>query len=67
MCCGISHYFKQLVFNNLKQVCHIAPCFDEFYNEIIKEGQIDVLVQFWDIELNKANTGFVNELLGKAW
>ena len=41
--------------------------FDESYNKISKQGQMDLHVCFWDIENNCVATWYFNsEFLGKA-
>ena len=43
---GLESYFKEMLLNNLKEFPQIFPCFDEFYNSVIKIGQMDVLVRY---------------------
>ena len=50
----------------VKQTPYIVISFDESYNNVIKRGQMDVLVRFWDSIVNKVSTQYVNiEFLGK--
>ena len=45
----------------------IVISFDESYNNVIKRGQMNVLVCFWDSTMNKVSTRYVNnEFLGKS-
>ena len=64
---GLAPHFKELLFNNLEEATYIVPCFDESYNRVIKKGQMDVLVRYWDINLSRVNTRYVSsEFMGKA-
>ena len=64
---GLAPYFKEMLLDNLSEVIHIVPCFDELYNSVIKKCQMDVLVRYWDVSLNKVNTSyFSSEFMGKA-
>ena len=56
-----------MLLDELKKASYIVPCFDESYNSVIKKGQMDVLVRYWDVRLNKVNTRYVkSEFMGKA-
>ena len=64
---GLAPYFKEMLFDELKTASYIVLCFDESYNGVIKKGQLDVLVRYWDVRLNKVNTRYVkSEFMGKA-
>ena len=46
---------------------YIGISFDESYNNVIKRGQMDVLVHFWDSNVNKVSIWYVNsEFWGKS-
>ena len=64
---GLAPYFKEMLLDELKKASYIVPCFEESYNSIIKKGQMDVLVRYWGVRLNKVNTRYVkSEFMGKA-
>ena len=64
---GLAPYFNEMLLDELKKASYIVPCFDESYNGVIKKGQMDVLVRYWDVRLNKVNTRYVkSEFMGKA-
>ena len=64
---GLAPYFKEMLLDELKKANYIVPCFDESYNSVIKKVQMDVLVRYWGIRLNKVNTRYVkSEFMGKV-
>ena len=64
---GLAPYFREMLLDELKKASYIVPCFDESYNSVIKKGQMDVVVRYWDVRLNKVNTCYVkSEFIGKA-
>ena len=60
---GLAPYFKEMLLDQLRKASYIVPCFDESYNSVIKKGQMDVLVRYWDVRLNKVNTRYVKSEL----
>merc|ERR1711874_963533 len=47
---GLAPYFKQILENKLKEVPYYSISFDESYNTITKNEQMDFSVRFWDEE-----------------
>ena len=60
--------FKEMLLDNLKEVPHIVLCFDESYNSVIKKGQVDVLLKYWQVNFNlKINARYISsEFMGEA-
>ena len=53
---GLAPHFKEMLLDNLKEVPHFVPCYNKWYNSVIKKGQMDVLVRCWYVNLNKVST-----------
>ena len=53
-------FFKLNLLDILKQTPYIVISFGESYNNVIKRGQMDVLVYLWDSNMNKVSTQYVN-------
>ena len=67
ICYGLAPFFKLNLLDIVKQTPYIVISLDESYNNVIKRGEMDVLVRFWDSNLNKVSTRYVNsEFLGKS-
>ena len=49
----------------VKQTLSIVISFDESYNNVIKRGQMDLLVCFWDFIVNKVSTPNINSAFFK--
>ena len=47
---GLAPHFKQILENKLKEVPYYSISFDEIYNTITKNEQMDFSVRFWDEE-----------------
>ena len=64
---GLAPYFKSLLNDTLSSLDCFVAMFDEFYNKISKQGQMDLHVRFWDIESNCVATWYFNSKFhGKA-
>ena len=62
----LAPYFKSLLKDILSSLGCFVAMFDESYNKILKGGQMDLRVQFWDIKNNCVATRiFIQNLLGK--
>ena len=69
-------FFKLNLLDIVKQTLYIVISFDELYivisfdescNNVIKRDQMDVLVRFWNSNVNKVSTRYANsEFLGKS-
>ena len=53
---GLAPYFHDLVYNSVLQPDHIVACFDESLNEVVKEGQMNLCVRYWDVNKSRAAT-----------
>ena len=53
-------FLKLNLLDIVKQTAYIVISFEESYNNIIKTGQMDVLVCFCDFNVSKVSTGYVN-------
>ena len=66
-CHALAPYFKELLGKTLSEVEHFVCLFDESHNHVIKKGQMDLHVQFWDSTTNSVKTRYFNsQFLGKA-
>ena len=67
ICYGLAPFFKLNLLDIVKQTPYITISFDESYNNVIKRGQMYVVVRFWDSNVNKVSKRYVNsESLGKS-
>ena len=67
ICYGLAPYFKENLLCELRKASFLVTSFDESFNKVIKKGQMDVLVRFWNTKDNKVNTRYVNSVfMGKA-
>ena len=64
---GIAPYFRNLLENALNLAPFYVACFDESHNDVLKKGQMDMLLRFWNEDTNMVATRYYNsEFLGKA-
>ena len=67
ICYGLAPVFKLNLLDIVKQTPYVVTSFDDSYSNVIERGQMDVLVRFWDSNVNKVSTRYVNiEFLGKS-
>ena len=67
ICYWLAPFFKLNLLDVVQQTPYMVISFDESYNNVIKRSQMDVLVRFWDSNMNKVSTRYVNsEFLGKS-
>ena len=60
-------YFKEVLIKSLMELEHYVGLFDESYNDIVKKGQMDLHVRYWDTSLNTVKTRYYNsQFMGKA-
>ena len=45
---GLAPYIKNLLLESVDEVIYYSLSFDESYNRIMKKGQMDLLIKFWD-------------------
>ena len=64
---GVAPYFKELFDATLNEVEYFVALFDESYNHICKQSQMDFHVGYWDCVTNQVVTRYyTSEFLGKA-
>ena len=56
ICYELAPFFKLNLLDIVKQTPYIVISFDGSYNDVIKRGQMDVLVCFWDSNVSKVST-----------
>ena len=60
-------YFKEVLIKSLMELEHYVGLFDESYNDIVKKGQMDLHVRYWNTSLNTVKTRYYNsQFMGKA-
>ena len=66
VCHGIAPYFKEVLTKSLMELEHDS-LFDESYNNIVKKGQMDMYIRYWNTSLNTVQTRYYNsQFMGKA-
>ena len=66
VCHALARYFKEL-HGQTSEVEHFVCLFDESHNHVIKKGQMDLHVRFWDSTTKSVKTRYFNsKFLGKA-
>ena len=64
---GIAPYFCNLLGNALNLAPFYVACFDESHNDVLKKGQMDMFLRFWNKDTNMFATRYNNtKFLGKA-
>ena len=67
ICFGIAPYFKELLNSVISELDHVVCQFDESHNDVMKKGQMDFHVRYWDSVTNTVITRYYSsEFLGKA-
>ena len=67
ICFGIAPYFKELINSVILELDHVVCQFDESHNDVMKKGQMDLYVRYWDSVTNTVITRYYSsEFLGKA-
>ena len=51
---GLAPCVKNLLLESVDEVKYYSLSFDESYNKIMKKGQMDLLIRFWDSAKNRA-------------
>ena len=66
-CFGLYPYFHELLIEKIRAVKNYTVSFDESLNPINQKKQMDMMVKFWDQEMNKVTDRyFTSECLGHA-
>ena len=60
MCYGLVPFLTLNLLHIIKYRPYTVIYFDESYYNVIKRGQMDVLVHFWDSNVNKVSIRYVN-------
>ena len=55
---GLVLYFKDILNQTLSEAPYCVTCFDESHNDILKKGQMDLNVRFWDSTKNIVQTRY---------
>ena len=55
---GIAPYFKSLLVNSIKSAEYFVASYDESYNRVMDESQMDILIRYFDEESGKVNTRY---------
>ena len=64
---GLAPFVKNLLLESVDKVKYYSLSFDESYNRIMKKGQVDMLVRFWDSDKDCVQTRYLDSsLLGKT-
>lgn len=64
---GITPYFLELLNSQPKEFEHYLTLFDDSFNHVVKQSQIDLRIQFWDSSNKSVATRYYSlENLGKA-
>lgn len=64
---GIAPHFSELLTNNLKTCEDYVVSFDESLNKVTQQGQMDLIVRFFDINTHKVVSRYWNSVfLGRA-
>ena len=51
---------QNLLLESVDEVKYYSLSFDESYNRIMKKGQMDLLIRFWDSAKNRAQTKYLD-------
>ena len=67
VCHGIAPYFKEVLTKSLVELKHYVCLFDESYNKVVKKGQMDMHIRYWETSLSAVKTRYYNsQFMGKA-
>lgn len=56
---GLAPHFKNRLVDEVAKCESFVVCFDEAFNKIAKRSQMDLVVRFWNNELNKVATRYL--------
>ena len=57
---GLAPYVKNLLLESVDEVIYYSLSFDESYNRIMKKGQMDLLIRFWDSAKDRVQTRYLD-------
>ena len=57
---GIFPHFKDILMKSLQEAPFIVISFDESFNSVVKKGQMDLLIRYWDNDKNRVVTRYFN-------
>ncbi|KAJ8959577.1 hypothetical protein NQ314_006226 [Rhamnusium bicolor] len=49
---GLAPYFTDILEKTLKECEYVVVCFDESLNKVAQKGQMDLVLRYWDKEVN---------------
>ena len=60
-------YFKDTFVQNLKEIPFYSVSFDESYNKVMKQGQMDLHIRYWNSKTDRVNIDYLNSsFMGKS-
>ena len=57
---GLAPYIKNLLPEGVHEVKYYSLSFDDSYNRIMKKGQMDLLIRFWDSAKDRVQTRYLD-------
>ena len=64
---GLAPYVKNLLLGSVDEVKYYSLSFEESYDKIMKKGQMDLLIRFWDSVKDRVQARYLDSsFLGKA-
>ena len=64
---GMAPYFKDAFVQNLKEIPFYSVSFDESYNKVMKQGQMDLHIRYWNSKTDRVNIHYLNSsFMGKS-
>ena len=64
---GLAPYFHQQMLPKLLGSLYISLSFEESLSRSCQKGQMDIIIQFWDLETNCVATGYLgSEFMGRS-
>ena len=57
---GLAPYIKNLLLEGVHEVKYYSLSFDDSYNRIMKKGQMDLLIRFWDSAKDRVQTRYLD-------
>ena len=64
---GLAPYVKNLLLGSADEVKYYSLSFEESYDKIMKKGQMDLLIRFWDSVKDRVQARYLDSsFLGKA-
>ena len=64
---GIAPFFLDQLIKTLSESSYFSVSFDEAYNRVTKNEQLDLLVRYWDVNISQSVTRYLgSEFLGHS-